>query len=93
MTACGRDANGGEPLWIVPKDLLLFFPGQGRPNKVLNRRLPETTARDVLPSVPFGNLHPLEAPFTLRRVKTFVGAACLTQFPVFHAPRQISPGF
>jgi hypothetical protein len=56
--------TGGEPLWTVPKDLLLFFPGRGRPNKVLNRRLPETTARDVLPSVPFRDLHPLEAPLT-----------------------------
>jgi hypothetical protein len=45
---------GGEPLWIAPKDLVVFFPARGRPNKVLNGRLPGITARDVLPIVAFG---------------------------------------
>ena len=39
---------GGEPLWIAPKDLAIFFLERGRPNKVLNRRLPRITARDLL---------------------------------------------
>jgi hypothetical protein len=37
----------GEPLWIVPEDLGLFFLARRRPNMVLNRQLPEITARDV----------------------------------------------
>jgi hypothetical protein len=40
-------APGGEPLWIVPEDLGLFFLVRRRPNIVLNRRLPKITARDV----------------------------------------------
>jgi hypothetical protein len=47
--------TGGEPLLNARKDLALFFPGRGRPNKVLNRRLPETIAGDVLSSAPFGD--------------------------------------
>jgi hypothetical protein len=46
-------SSGGEPLWIVPKDLVLFSALRGRPNTVLNRRLPEITARRVLPIVQF----------------------------------------
>jgi hypothetical protein len=37
----------------VAKDLVPFSPLRGRPNTVLNRRLPETAARYVLPIVPF----------------------------------------
>jgi hypothetical protein len=32
--------NGGEPLWTGPKDLLLFFPGRGRPNKGVKQAAP-----------------------------------------------------
>jgi hypothetical protein len=46
---------GGEPLWIGSKDPVIFFPMRGSPKMVLNRRLPGITARDVLPSVPFGD--------------------------------------
>ncbi len=38
---------GGEPLWNVPNELAIFYPLRGRPNPVLNRRLPEITARAV----------------------------------------------
>jgi hypothetical protein len=47
-------STGAEPLWNMPKDLAIFFPLRGRPNKGLNRRLPGITARDVLPIVPLG---------------------------------------
>ena len=47
--------TGGEPLWIVLKDPLIFFPTRRRPNTVLNRRLPRITARDVFLKVPFGD--------------------------------------
>ena len=46
---------GGEPLWNAPNDLAIFSPLRGRPNMVLNRRLPEFAARDVLPVVRFVN--------------------------------------
>jgi hypothetical protein len=46
---------GEEPLRNVPKDLVIFSPLRRRPNTVLNRRLPETTARAVLFIVPFGD--------------------------------------
>ena len=36
------------------KNLAIFFRERGRPNKVLNRRLPGITARDVLSIVLFG---------------------------------------
>jgi hypothetical protein len=53
---CGFERpTGGEPLWNVPKDFVIFFPVRGRPNIVLNRRLPGITARDVLPIAPLGN--------------------------------------
>jgi hypothetical protein len=42
------DAAGGEPLLNVPEDLAIFFPEPGRPNSVLNKRLPGITARDFL---------------------------------------------
>jgi hypothetical protein len=45
--------SGGQPLWNVLKDLVKFSPLRGRPNTVLNRRLPEISARPVLSSVPF----------------------------------------
>jgi hypothetical protein len=50
-----NDAPGGEPLSSVPKDLAIFFRERGRPNRMLNRRLPGITARDVLSIVPFGD--------------------------------------
>ena len=43
---------GGEPLWNVPEDLVIFSAWRGRPNTVLNRRLPGTTARAVSSIVP-----------------------------------------
>ena len=49
-----KSLPGGEPLWHVPKNLAIFSPLRGRLNRVLNRRLPEITARDVLPIVLFG---------------------------------------
>jgi hypothetical protein len=51
----GDRSTGGEPLWNIPKNLVIFFPERGRPNKVLNRRLPRTTARDVLSKVRLGD--------------------------------------
>jgi len=56
---------------------------------VLNRRLPRITARALLPIVPFGDYSTSRAD-ELSRVETFPGAACLTKFPVMHAPRLIS---
>jgi hypothetical protein len=50
-----NDAPGGEPLSSVPKDLAIFFRERGRPNRVLNRRLPGITERGVLSIVPFGD--------------------------------------
>jgi hypothetical protein len=70
------------------KDLVIFFPEPGRPNVVLNRRLPGTTARNILPIVALGDKLPNGAT-GLTRVETFPGAACLTRFAVMHAPRQI----
>jgi hypothetical protein len=35
-------------------DFVIFFSVRGRRVRVLNRRLPRITARDVLPIVPFG---------------------------------------
>ena len=48
-------APGGEPLWIVPKDLGLFFLVRRRPNRVLNRRLPEIPHAMFCPVMPFGD--------------------------------------
>jgi len=49
-----RSISGtGEPLWNVTKDLVIFFSLRGRPNTMLNRRLPEITARPVLSIAPF----------------------------------------
>jgi hypothetical protein len=39
----------------VPKDLVMFPALLGRPNTVLNGRLPEITARDILSMVRFGD--------------------------------------
>jgi hypothetical protein len=83
---------GGEPLWNVPKDLVIFSPLPGRPHTVLNRRLPEITARDVLSSVRWEIVHLRDLPTNLTRVETFPGAACFGRFPVMHAPMQISRG-
>jgi hypothetical protein len=52
---------------------------------VLNRQLPEITARDVLPHRPVEIVCPREVPTNLTRVETFAGAACLRRFPVMHA--------
>jgi hypothetical protein len=37
-----------------PGDLVTFFSERGRPSRVLNRRLPRITARDVLLIAAFG---------------------------------------
>jgi hypothetical protein len=65
----------------VSKDPAIFFPERGRPNAVLNKRLPGITARDVL-SIGSEILHPLNGPTDLTCVETFPGAACLTRFAV-----------
>jgi hypothetical protein len=89
----GRDAltrPGGEPLQNVPKDLAIFSPLRGRPNTVLNGRLPKTTARAVLSILVFGGRSSAQRANNLPRVETFPGAACSTKFAIRHAPRQIS---
>lgn len=70
---------GGEPLWNVPNDLGIFSLLRGRPDPVLNRRLPETTARVVLSIVAFGGACLREEPTNLTCVETFPGAACLSE--------------
>jgi hypothetical protein len=60
----------------VPNDLAIFSPLRGRPNPVLNRRLPEITARAVSSIAPLKIAHPRDEPIDLRRVETFAGAAC-----------------
>jgi hypothetical protein len=55
------------------------FP-RGRPNTVLNGRLPGITARDVLPVVPLGDYSSLDGPTNIISFETFVGAACSTRF-------------
>jgi hypothetical protein len=76
----------------VPKDLVIFSPLRGRPNTVLNRRLPETTARAVLFIIPFEDCSTRDVSTNLTRCKTFPGAACLKRFPVIHTSRKISRG-
>ena len=49
-------AWGGAALDRARKDLVIFFPMRGRPNTVLNRRLPRMTGRSVLYIVPWGFL-------------------------------------
>jgi hypothetical protein len=88
----GETPTGGEPLLNARKDLALFFPGRGRPNKVLNRRLPETTAGDVLPSAPFGDsssAQRAERPNPHSKVR---GSPLFDKIWGLHAPRQISRG-
>ena len=41
------EARSGKPLWNLPKDLVTFYPARGRPNLVLNRRLPVTFRRVI----------------------------------------------
>jgi hypothetical protein len=79
MARCASAAKRrpeGEPLWNVPKNLVIFSPWRGKPNTVLNRRLPEITARPVLSIAPFEAVHPCDGPTNLARVETFPGAAC-----------------
>jgi hypothetical protein len=48
VTACGsigETANGGEPLWTVPKNPVIFVSARGRPEIALNKRLPRTFQR------------------------------------------------
>ena len=52
----------------------------------LNKRLPRITARDILSNDAFSEIDPLAGLKNLARVETFPGAACLTRFPVMHAP-------
>jgi hypothetical protein len=35
--------TGGEPLWIVPESPAIFVMARGRPEIVLNKRLPRTS--------------------------------------------------
>jgi hypothetical protein len=58
----------------MPKELPLFFPGRGGPDKGLNKRLPETTASDVLPSVPFRDSSSDQGVVNLTRVETVRGS-------------------
>jgi hypothetical protein len=88
----GDGAPGGEPLWIVPEDLEIFFPARGRPNRVLNRRLPRITASDVFcPRFRSEIIDPLNLPTDPTRVETFPGAACLTPYSAFLVLEGISP--
>jgi hypothetical protein len=50
MLGAGRGAQGleGSRFGSCPEDLVIFFLMRGRPNAVLNRRLPQITERDVL---------------------------------------------
>jgi hypothetical protein len=68
---------------------MIFFVVRGRPNAVLNRRLPEATARNVLPSVSCMEIsYSFNGSTCGPRVETFPGAACLTRFAVIDAARQ-----
>jgi hypothetical protein len=88
------EATSGKPLWIVPEDFAIFFLVRKRPNRLLNRRLPRITARDLL-------LHRVGRRFFIRParryhlscVETFAGAACLMTFSLRHAPRENTMGF
>ena len=80
----GDRANGrnSAKLWLEGsrlgaqlKDLALFYPERGRPSRVLNRRLPGITARDVLPTVRFADCSFACGPTQLTPVETFAGAA------------------
>jgi hypothetical protein len=62
---------GGEPLWNVPKDLVIFSALRGRPNTVLNRRLPEITARHLFSSFRSKSVRPRDVPTNPTRVETF----------------------
>jgi hypothetical protein len=81
--ATTRDA-GGEPLWVVPQDVAIFFPTRRRPKMVLNRRLPEATARDVSPRAVSWIVYSHQTPTNVSRVEPFAGAACLTTFADVH---------
>jgi hypothetical protein len=48
----------GRRFGTCPKDLVIFSAFRGRPNTVLNRRLPEITARRVLSIVPLEDRSP-----------------------------------
>jgi len=86
LAAFTQASAGGEPLWVVAKDLVIFFSVRGRPKMALNKRLPRITARDILSNDAFSEIDPLAGLKNLARVETFPGAACLTRFPVMHAP-------
>jgi hypothetical protein len=45
VSAYGVSANGGEPLWIVPKKPAIFVSARLWPQISLNRRLPGTFQR------------------------------------------------
>ena len=77
----------------MPKDLAIFPPLRGRPNMVLSRRLPETTARYVL-SIRFARGLFIRVTYqqTEHAFETFPGAACLRRFAVIHASWQIARG-
>jgi hypothetical protein len=56
-----------------------------------NKRLPGTTARDVWSHrAARGFFDPINAPINLSRVETSPGAACLTTYLAFLAPKRIS---
>jgi hypothetical protein len=69
-------AAGGEPLWNVPKDLMFFSTPRRRRNPILNKRLPQTTARIDLPIVAPREFFIAQGPAVLTHVETFPGAAC-----------------
>jgi hypothetical protein len=68
--------TGGEPLWVAPKRLALFFWARIWPQTFLNRRLPRTTQRSVCLLVQ-NELFETDRQ-TKHRAGQFAGAACLT---------------
>src|SRR5579864_1627514 len=74
---------GGEPLWNVPKDIVIFSALRGRPNTVLNRRLPQRPHAMLCPWFRPEIVYPHDISKHLTRVETFPGAACLTRLPVY----------
>jgi hypothetical protein len=89
----GSQRLEGSRFGSCPDISRYFFLMRGRSNRVLNRRLPGITAREVFSHRAVrGFLDPFDAPLDLSRVETFPGAACSRRFAVIRAPRQISRG-
>jgi hypothetical protein len=90
MRVCSQHLEGSR-FGSYPATLANFVSTIIRPKRAEKQAAPANhRTRCLVPTQRPGILDPINAPINLSRVETFPGAACLTTYSAFLAPKRIS---